>query len=98
MAGRSWAVAAPLKAAIDAASKTIRWRMILPISRWARLVRFPRRVQARATVTHSRGPSQAAAACAAIHLMVLGMFAGAPLAQELDRQAEYRQNAAVLAR
>src|ERR1043166_9893493 len=101
MAGRSWAVAAPLSAAIDAASKTIRWRMFLPFCVSARLAVFPRRVQDHATLAHSRRRSQVTAARAAIHLMALGMsvaLAAATVAQELDREAEYRQNAPVLAR
>src|SRR6202040_229350 len=101
MVGRSWAAAGALKAAIAAASKTNRWRMILPFCLWARLVRFPRRFQDGPKVTHSRGPSQAAAGGAAGRFLPLLMFlacAGAAPAQELDREAAYRQSAAVLAR
>src|ERR1700736_4731035 len=101
MAGRSWAAAGALKTAIAAASKTNRWRMILPVSRWARLARhFPRRVRQRANVTHSRTRSQTTAAhVLSLPLMVLAvaLTGRAVLAQEIDRAAEYRQSAAVLA-
>src|SRR5690242_15987917 len=76
--------------------------MILPICLWTRLVRcFLRPVQHGIRVTHSGGPSQATAAYAVGHFLpifILLAFAGAASAQELDREAEYRQNAAVLAR
>ena len=52
-------------------------------------------------ITYSREPSQAVARGKISHLLpifILLAFAGAASAQELDREAEYRQNAAVLAR
>jgi Zinc carboxypeptidase len=75
--------------------------MILPFCLWARLARFPRRIQDGPSVTHSRRPSQAAADGALGRFLPFVMFLaliGAAPAQELDREAEYRQNAAVLAR
>jgi hypothetical protein len=74
--------------------------MILPFCLWARLARFPRRVHDGPKVTHSRGPSQTAAGAAGrfLPLLMLLAFAGPAPAQELDRAAEYRQSAAVLAR
>src|SRR5437660_4917597 len=102
MAGRSWAAAGALNAATAAASKTNRWRMILPMSLWARLARhFPRRVQRRASLPHSRRRSHTTAArVLGLPLILLVVaFTGRPaLAQEIDRAAEYRQSAAVLAR
>src|ERR1043166_5172273 len=75
--------------------------MFLPFCLPARFGRWPHRVQDETTLPHSRRGSQATATCAALHLMALGTlvaFAAATGAQELDREAEYRQNTAVLAR
>jgi Zinc carboxypeptidase len=73
--------------------------MFLPICLWARLARcLLRRLQDGWKLTHSRGASQAAGIIHVLALVVLGASAGATLAQEIDREAEYRQSAAVLAR
>src|SRR5262249_31741019 len=101
MAGRSWAAAGLFRAAIAAASKTSMWRMILPFCLWARLARFPRQIHDGPKLTRSRAASQARAGGAmgrCLPLLALLAFAGAAAAQDLDRAAEYRQSAAVLAR
>jgi len=76
--------------------------MILPFFLRARFARrFPRRLREEAKVTHREGPSQQGAAYAAgrvLPLVLLLAFVGAASAQEIDREAEYRQSAAVLAR
>jgi hypothetical protein len=76
--------------------------MILPVSRWARLARhLPRRVRERANVTHSRRRSQTTAAHVlglSLIVLVVALTSPATFAQEIDRAAEYRQSAAVLAR